>query len=137
SSDLDNFPTTSTTCFFGKKKAPTVIHTDPHISDVSDDDFSDGENISQTNELNNEEEVPSGLDMLVPEMINRWLLYGKDCNTARVTSKLLKEFHMELAKSLANAGKQSSRGRPSISSTNKTSAQIISNPILPRPDITT
>ncbi|CAH2018772.1 unnamed protein product [Acanthoscelides obtectus] len=52
----------STTCFFGKKKAPTVILTDPHISDVSDEDFSDGENISQTNELNDEEEVPSGLD---------------------------------------------------------------------------
>ncbi|CAH2020527.1 unnamed protein product, partial [Acanthoscelides obtectus] len=67
SSDLDDFPTISTTCFFRKKKAPTVIPTDLHISDVSDDDFSDGENISQTNELNDEEEVPSGLDMLVPE----------------------------------------------------------------------
>ncbi|CAH2008550.1 unnamed protein product [Acanthoscelides obtectus] len=67
SSDLDNFPTISTTCFFGKKKAPTVIPIDPHIPDVSDDDFGDGENISQTNELNDEEELPSGLDMLVPE----------------------------------------------------------------------
>ncbi|CAH1978791.1 unnamed protein product [Acanthoscelides obtectus] len=67
SSDLDNFPTISTTCFFGKKKAPTVIPTDPHISDVSDDDFIDGENNFQTNELNGEEEVPSGLNVLVPE----------------------------------------------------------------------
>ncbi|CAH2007313.1 unnamed protein product, partial [Acanthoscelides obtectus] len=67
SSDQDNFPTLSTTCFFGKKKAPTVIPTDPHISDVSDDDFSDGENISQTNKINDEEEVLPGLDMLVPK----------------------------------------------------------------------
>ncbi|CAH2002858.1 unnamed protein product [Acanthoscelides obtectus] len=37
-----------------------------HKSHRSDDDFSDGENISQTNELN-DEKVPSGLDMLVPE----------------------------------------------------------------------
>ncbi|CAH1963184.1 unnamed protein product [Acanthoscelides obtectus] len=73
------------------------------------------------------------LDMSV---INAWLLYRKDCNTARVTSKPLKEFRMELAKSLANAGK-SSRGRPSISLTNKIPAKVISNPILPRPDIIT
>ncbi|CAH1977642.1 unnamed protein product [Acanthoscelides obtectus] len=74
------------------------------------------------------------LDMSV---INAWLLYRKDCNTARVTSKPLKEFRMELAKSLANAGKQSSRGRPSISLTNKTPVKIISNRILPRLDTTT
>ncbi|CAH1997775.1 unnamed protein product [Acanthoscelides obtectus] len=197
SSDLDNFPTISITCFFGKKKVPTVIPTDPHISDVSDDDFSDGKNISQTNELNDEEETnlystqqlgqcidtnpseitdflsillimgviklpaiedfwaastrgpatfevlrgsPNELDdyeVNLVVVINAWFLYRKDCNTACVTSKPLKEFRMELAKSLTNAGKQSSRGRPSISATNKTPAKIISNPILPRPDITT
>ncbi|CAH1978787.1 unnamed protein product [Acanthoscelides obtectus] len=49
-------------------------------------------------------------------VINAWLLYRKDCNIARVTSKPLKEFRMELAKSLANAGKQV-RGRPTISLT--------------------
>jgi hypothetical protein len=66
--------------------------------------------------------------------LNGWLLYRNDCKANNINKKHmpLKTFRMEVAKSLAQTGKQSRRGRPTAES--QKTLEKIRHPVVQRPD---
>lgn len=64
-------------------------------------------------------------------VVNAWLLYRQDCRALKEKQMPLKQFRLEIARSMSRCGKEARKGRPSSTDAK---VQKITRPVTERPD---